>query len=990
MKKILLLFSFLLLAFQIYAQQDKIPDLKEAQNFSILAPAGLNNTDASIVGGNVAVTDGAITGFDPEAGPGVLLSVTEVNNSAAQNVRQSVQDAYDFLKNQPATILGFNPVIGDGFPVGPPETNKGMQLTSGVYTFSSPDVLLSGTIRLDAAGLMDAVFIFKIDGNFTFEPGSVIALERGAQAKNVFFQIGGTLIPAATGGKLGANSVLTGNFLVNNNGSATGEAIRLSEGTSLGGRILALNGSVALEDNNIYLTNLIEADLSISKVGNRRIVPIGEEITYTIVVNNYGPQEATNVQVVENFPWDNMKVIDVTYKSPYPVQITLDEEKRIFTIGLGNLKFKDKVEIYVRAQALVPKNPVTNRVSVISDTKDSNPLKDNAEYSIEIPRVSANLEVTKTVENLTSKDNNKSKVGDILKYTVKVKNLGPDKTTNILIKETFPSIEVLDIIGEPIATIGTTYSKNVHVWSISKLENQEEVVLTITAQILKAGRIKNIAEVTNSDVIDPTTSNNRDEVITNAGEVPQTDLQIIKTASSPTIVLGSEVTYTLTVRNNGPAAATGVTITDILNADLLKYVGSSPQGFLDPITGAYTWTVGNLAANAETSVTIIATPSIAGQVMNKANVIGDQLDLKTNNNESQVTICVAPTTPVLAAGKREVCVGDILTYSVDNMEGVSGFEYILPTGFTKITGSGSTIVVKVDDTAQENSEISVIPVNINTLCSNGAPLVIKIKVNRPPALPGAISGPSAICITSEQVYTIAPVPGADAYTWSVPANWQIVSGQNTNSIKVLVGSDPGTVSVLVSNGCGVGGTAVTSNITPNVVPVTPVITDQSGPCDGLVYTITGGDPAATYTWTVPTGFTIISGQGTKTIKVTADGLERKGTISVATTNAAGCTSIAGKLEADASAADANLVFPTAFTPNGDNKNEAWEVKNLLKFPDNDIQIINRWGNEVYRTKSYRNNWQATGLGEGTYFYVLRVKLCDNTNKVFRGYITVVR
>ncbi len=124
--------------------------------------------------------------------------------------------------------------------------------------------------------------------------------------------------------------------------------------------------------------------------------------------------------------------------------------------------------------------------------------------------------------------------------------------------------------------------------------------------------------------------------------------------------------------------------------------------------------------------------------------------------------------------------------------------------------------------------------------------------------------------------------------------------------------------------------------------------------------------------------------------MTADRLDRTGTITVTATNAAGCNSIAATLAANAKAADANLTFPTAFTPNGDDKNEAWKVDNLLKFPDNEIHIINRLGNEVFRTKNYQNNWQAAGLGEGTYFYVLRVKLCDGVSKVYRGYITVVR
>jgi hypothetical protein len=54
-------------------------------------------------------------------------------------------------------------------------------------------------------------------------------------------------------------------------------------------------------------------------------------------------------------------------------------------------------------------------------------------------------------------------------------------------------------------------------------------------------------------------------------------------------------------------------------------------------------------------------------------------------------------------------------------------------------------------------------------------------------------------------------------------------------------------------------------------------------------------------------------------------------------------------------------------------------------------IINRWGNEVYKTTNYKNDWQGTGLSEGTYYYLLRVR--ENTGaawKVYKGYITLIR
>lgn len=83
--------------------------------------------------------------------------------------------------------------------------------------------------------------------------------------------------------------------------------------------------------------------------------------------------------------------------------------------------------------------------------------------------------------------------------------------------------------------------------------------------------------------------------------------------------------------------------------------------------------------------------------------------------------------------------------------------------------------------------------------------------------------------------------------------------------------------------------------------------------------------------------------------------------------------------------------PNLFTPNGDGLNDALEIKGLELFAENDLVIVNRWGNEVFRTNGYQNNWTGEGLNEGTYFYVLRVK--DNGSngwQVFKGYVTLIR
>ncbi|KAA2242645.1 tandem-95 repeat protein [Chitinophaga agrisoli] len=88
---------------------------------------------------------------------------------------------------------------------------------------------------------------------------------------------------------------------------------------------------------------------------------------------------------------------------------------------------------------------------------------------------------------------------------------------------------------------------------------------------------------------------------------------------------------------------------------------------------------------------------------------------------------------------------------------------------------------------------------------------------------------------------------------------------------------------------------------------------------------------------------------------------------------------------------ADIKIPTLFTPNGDGKNDAFEIRGLNRYPENELVVINRWGNEVFRQNNYQNNWKGDGLNEGTYYYLLRIKKTDGSGwEVFKGYTTIIR
>jgi uncharacterized repeat protein (TIGR01451 family) len=112
------------------------------------------------------------------------------------------------------------------------------------------------------------------------------------------------------------------------------------------------------------------------------------------------------------------------------------------------------------------------------------------------------------------------------------------------------------------------------------------------------------------------------------------DLALSGTAPS-SVKLGSNVTYTLTVTNNGTAEATGVKLTGTLSG-VATFV--SATGGVTPVNGVLTFNLGNLAAGAHTTVTIVVTPTAAGMLTNRATVSMNQTDpTPADNSVTSVT-----------------------------------------------------------------------------------------------------------------------------------------------------------------------------------------------------------------------------------------------------------------------------------------------------------------------------------------------------------------
>lgn len=198
--------------------------LNSAGRFEAMAGSTVTNTGPTVItGGDVGLSPGsAVTGFPP--GTVVLPAVMHVTDSIAAQAQLDLTAAYLYA----AGIPGGAVLPGD---------LSGLTLAPGVYTNSSTVILSAGTLFLDGGGDPNAVFIFQISSTLTTIGSTQVILTGGAQAKNVFWQVG-------TSATLGTNSSFEGTILAL-------QSITLQTGATLHGRALARNGAVTLDSNPV-------------------------------------------------------------------------------------------------------------------------------------------------------------------------------------------------------------------------------------------------------------------------------------------------------------------------------------------------------------------------------------------------------------------------------------------------------------------------------------------------------------------------------------------------------------------------------------------------------------------------------------------------------------------------------------------------------------------------------------------------------------------
>jgi hypothetical protein len=192
-------------------------------NFAVLGGSTVTSAGPTIVTGDLGVSPGtAVTGF----GPGTVVGTIHQADPVAAQAQLDLTVAYN------AAAAKVNPTLL-------PADIGGKVIPPGTYN-APVSLAITGNVTLDGQNNPNAVFVFQIPSTLTASTTSSVTLINGANACNIFWQVGSS----AT---INSGSIFNGNVLAL-------ASISLGTGTVVNGRVLARNGAVTMLSNIVTKT----------------------------------------------------------------------------------------------------------------------------------------------------------------------------------------------------------------------------------------------------------------------------------------------------------------------------------------------------------------------------------------------------------------------------------------------------------------------------------------------------------------------------------------------------------------------------------------------------------------------------------------------------------------------------------------------------------------------------------------------------------------
>ena len=424
-----------------------------------------------------------------------------------------------------------------------------------------------------------------------------------------------------------------------------------------------------------------ETDLAITKVDDVDPVLAGNNLTYTITVENLGPSDALDVEVEDVLP-TGLTVVSVT---PSGAAWTAPN----WTIGTIPAGTSVSLTIVATVDSDIPTGTIlSNTATVSTTTTDTDPGNDSATETTEVG-TSADLKITKV------DDVDPILAGNDLTYTITVENLGPSDAHTVIVNDVLPGGLTL-ISATP--TVGTWTSPN---WDIGTLTSGQiesfVVVATVNSNVANGTLLSNTASLT-SVTPDPVPGNNSatETTLVNASA----DLTLLKLGDKEVVSVGENLTYTITLTNNGPSDALDVEVNDVLPVGLTVSSITVSQG---GTWAAPDWSVGTLTSGTTATLTIVTLVTngvtVPSTLTNTAIATTTTTDPNTADNTStETTEVLAPSDLAITKStvRGIVSVGETVTFVLDVVNNGPGdatgviVSDLLPDGYTYVSHDAPT------------------------------------------------------------------------------------------------------------------------------------------------------------------------------------------------------------------------------------------------------------------------------------------------------------